>query len=283
MRGAGLLLCASIAALPASLPAGAQEFLDCHFAAGWEQQGAKRQYAADNLFEYKDGAAEGYLSFGFAKMQGITCVSNGDTLDIDVSEMANEDSAYGMFAVNADPEAPIAKLGMGGQVQKQSATFAKGKYYVELTETATNPDKDDAVVMQAFASKIAGLLEGRETPPAILEWFAPEDVVSKRMVPESVLGLSQLKRGYVAKYKVGQAFIVQEDSPEAAAAVMKALRSRFGGSEPAQVADEAFQATDKYLKGICLFRKGKVIGGYANLPSPRQAAENSAKLAARIP
>lgn len=279
MRLPGILLCAALAVIPA----GAQDILDCHFAAGWQQQGAKRQYAADNLFEYKDGAAEGYLSFGFVNMQGITCVSNGDTLDIDVSEMANADSAYGMFAANADPEAPIAKLGMGGQVQKQSATFAKGKYYVELTETTTNPDKDDAATMQAFASKMAAMLQGRETPPIVLDWFVPEDVVSKRMVPESVLGLSQLKRGYVAKYKVGQAFIVQEDSPEAAAAVMKALRSRFDSSEPAQVSDEAFQATDKYLKGICLFRKGKVIGGYANLPSPLQAAENSAKLAARIP
>ena len=279
MSGAGLLLCASIAALPA----GAPEVLDCHFAAGWEQQGAKHQYTADNLFEYKDGAAEGYLSFGFVKMQGITCASKDDTLDIDVSEMADEDSAYGMFAVNADPDAPVTQIGMGGQVQKQSATFAKGKYYVELTETTSNPDKDDAAALQAFAAKMAGLLEGRETPPATLDWFMPDDMVSKRMVPESVLGLSQLKRGYVAKYKVGQAFIVQEESPEAAAEVMKVLRTRFEGSAPAQVGDEAFQATAKYLDSICFFRKGKILGGYANLPSSQEAAADAAKLAARVP
>ncbi len=279
MRAAGVMLCALLVAVPV----GAQDFLNCHFAAGWEQQGAKRQYASDNLFEYKDGAAEGYLSFGFVKMQGITCTSGGNTLDIDVSEMTDADSAYGMFAANADQDAPIVRLGMGGQVQKQSATFAKGKFYVELAETATNPDKDDTATMQAFASSIVALLDGRETPPAILEWFVPDDIVSKRLVPESVLGLSQLKRGFVAKYKQGQAFIVQEESPESAAAVMKTLRARFEGSASAQVADESFQATAKYLNGICIFRKGKIIGGYANLPASQDAAALAAKLVARIP
>ncbi len=279
MKLTGVLFCALLAAGSA----GAQDFLNCHFAAGWEQQGDKRQFVADNLFEYKDGAAEGYLSFGFIKMQTVTCASNGNTLDIDVSEMTDADSAYGMFAANADPSAPIAKLGMGGQIQKQSATFAKGKYYVELAETATDPEKDDTATMQAFTAKMLGMLEGRETPPAMLDWFVPDHVVSKRMVPESVLGLSQLKRGYVAKYQQGQAFIVQEASPESAGAAMKALRARFEGAVPATVGDEAFQASAKYLNGICIFRKGKFIAGYANLPTAAEALAQATKLDARIP
>lgn len=279
MKLTGVLLCALLAAGSA----GAQDFLNCHFAAGWEQQGDKRQFVADNLFEYKDGAAEGYLSFGFVKMHTVTCASNGNMLDIDVSEMADADSAYGMFAANADPSAPIAKLGMGGQIQKQSATFAKGKYYVELAETATDPEKDDTATMQAFTTNMVELLEGRDTPPAILDWFVPDNVESKRMVPESVLGLSQLKRGYVAKYQQGQAFIVQEQSPESAAAVMKALRERFEGAASVQVSDEAFQATAKYLNGVCIFRKGKFIAGYANLPTSAEASAQAARFAARIP
>jgi hypothetical protein len=87
----------------------------------------------------------------------------------------------------------------------------------------------------------------------------------------------------VARYKQGQAFIVQEDSSEAAAAVLKSLREQFEGATPVKVGDEAFQATAKYLDGICIFRKGKTIAGYANLPEPRDAAAQAAKLAARIP
>ena len=208
MRAAGLLL----AVLLAAGTAGAQDYLNCHFVPGWEPSGAKRQYAADNLFEYKDGGAEGYLSFGFVRMQGITCATGANTLDIDVSEMPDADSAYGMFAANLDSSLPIAKIGMGGQIQKQSASFAKGKYYVELVEVAANPDSDDSATMQAFVAKMLEHLEGRETPPEALDWFPKEDLASIRLIPESVLGLRELKRGYVAKYKQGQAFIVQEES-----------------------------------------------------------------------
>jgi len=279
MKTSGLLL----SVLLAAGTAGAQDYLNCHFVPGWEPSGAKRQYAADNLFEYKDGGAEGYLSFGFVRMKGITCAWGANTLDIDVSEMGDADSAYGMFAANLDSIMPIAKLGMGGQVEKQSASFAKGKYYVELVEVVANPDSDDTATMHAFATKMLEHLEGRETPPEVLEWFAKENLASIRLVPESVLGLRQLKRGYVAKYRQGQAFIVQEESPEAATAVLKSLREQFEGAIAVKVGDEAFQAKAKYLDGICIFRKGKTIAGYANLPEPQDASTQAARLAARIP
>jgi hypothetical protein len=261
----------------------AQAYLNCAFAPGWVQSGAQRQYVADNLYEYKDGAAEGYLIFGLVRMQGITCQSGGDTLDIDVSEMGDADSAYGMIAANLDPSMPIASLGMGGQVHRQTASFAKGKYYVEIVETAANPDKNQSAMLKALATAMLEHMEGRDTAPEALQWFPKEDLVSIRLVPVSVLGLSQLKRGYVAKYKQGQAFLVADDSPQAAAAVMKSLRERIGGDSPTQIGDEAFQSQGKYLDGICIFRKGRYVAGYANLPESQQAASQAAKLAARIP
>ena len=38
-----------------------------------------------------------------------------------------------------------------------------------------------------------------------------------------------LKRGYVAQYEYGKAFLVKEASPEAAAGVLEKLRARFSG------------------------------------------------------
>ena len=279
MKGGGLLL----AILLTAGMAGAQDYLNCHFAPGWEQTGAKRDYVADNLYEYKDGNAEGYLQYNFVRMQGITCQSSGSTIDIDVSEMSDADSAFGMFAANRDPSLPTVKIGMGGQVQKQSASFAKGKYYVEIVEVATDADGDQSAMLKAWAGKMLERLEGRDTSPEALEWFPKEDQTSARMAPESVLGLKLLKRGYVAKYKQGQAFIVLEASTESAAEVMKKLRELFQGASPVPVGDEAFQAKAQYLDGVCIFRKGRYLGGFANLPEPREAATLAGKLAARIP
>jgi hypothetical protein len=263
--------------------AGAQDYLNCHFARGWEPSGTKRSYVSDTLYDYKDGGAEGYLIFGFVRMQGITCASGGNTLDIDVSQMADTDAAYGIFAANRDLRLPVVRIGMGGQVQSQSASFARGSYYVEIVEVASEPNHDDSTVMRVFATGIESRLQGRDTAPEALQWFPQEGLASVRLVPESVLGLKQLQRGYVATYAQGQAFAVQEASPQAATDTLKSLRERFDGATPAAVGDEAFEARAKYLDGVCIFRKGRYVAGYANLSVSGQAVALAAKLAARLP
>ncbi|HTM17699.1 MAG TPA: hypothetical protein VL135_12370, partial [Terracidiphilus sp.] len=104
-----------------------------------------------------------------------------------------------------------------------------------------------------------------------------------KLVPESVLGLRILKRGYIAKYATGQAFIVVDQSAESAAEVMNKLRARFDGLTPVNLADEAFEAKVPYLEGICIFRKGRIIAGYTNLLDPKAATVQAAKLLERIP
>ena len=279
MKTAALLL----AILAASGMASAQDYLNCGFAPGWEQTGPKRQYTPDTLYEYKDGGAESYLLYGFVTMQGVDCKSGADTMSIDVSQMNDADSAYGMFTANRDPNLPNVKVGMGSQVQMQSAILAKGKYFVEVAQVTANPSSDNHVMLKALLAKIADRLEGQTTIPETLAWFPQENLTSAGLIPESVLGLKLLKRGYVAKYKQGQAFIVLEASPESAAEVMKKLRARFDGATDAKVGDEAFQAKAQYLGGLCIFRKGKMLAGYANLPDPQAAVTLAAHLAARIP
>jgi len=271
-----------LAALLTASAAGAQSSVQCSVAPGWQAQGAARAHTADNLFEYKDGGAEGYLQFGFTSLHGATCVKDGTTLDIDISEMADADSAYGMLMANVDQSQPMEKVGMGAQVLRQSALAAKGKYYLELTETAAKADADDAVFLRGLATKILAGLEGSEAPPATLGWFVPDDLVQVKMVPESVLGLKQIKRGYAAKYKQGQAFIAEQASVDEAEALLKTLHEKFAGT-PVQLGDKAFTATAKYLNGICIFRKGKVVAGTANLPDADAALAAAKKLNARIP
>lgn len=267
----------------AAATAAAQQYLNCHLVPGWEQSGTARQYTADNLYDYRDGAAEGYLIYGFVRMQGIDCSAGAVTLSIDVSEMGDADLAWGMFAANRDPLKPIDPIGMGGQLLPQSLLFAKGRYFVEIVETDGNPAGNQTAALRAFAAKLIPLLEGRQTPPEALRWFPNESQTSVNLVPESVLGLRILKRGFVAKYQQGQAFLVVEESPQAAAEVMKKLAGRFADVASVPIADEAFAGKAPYLDGICVFRKGNTIGGYTNLPEAGKAASLAARLADRIP
>jgi hypothetical protein len=265
-------------AVASAAPAG--DVAECRLVAGWQQQGGARHYTADNLFEYLNGSAEGYLLYGFVQMQGVTCQAGGDSILIDVFEMADPDSAYGVFTANLDPRLPIEKIGMGGQIMPRRALFCKDKYYVEL---AANPEKGQMAALRAFVREAEKRMPGRSTPPAVLSWFPTAKLASVRLIPESVLGLRLLKRGFVAHYEQGQAFVVIEQSPESAAAVLSKLRQRFGEATPAQIADEAFQADDQYLGGLCMFRKGRYIGGFANMPDAKDATTRAAALAEHVP
>ena len=277
LRFALLLLVCVLGVAPL---APAADVANCSLVAGWQQAGAMRHFNADNLYEYMDGNAESYLAYGFTQMQGVTCKSGENTLVIDISEMVDADAAYGIFSGNRDPAHPLEKIGMGGQILPRRGTFAKGNYYVEISAT---PDPDYTPAITAFIAGMEKLLEGRSTPPDALAWFPPEKLVSARLIPESVLGVRLLKRGYVAIYDQGKALLVLETSPQSAAAVMTKLRQRYPNAQAAQVADEALQLQDKYLGGVCFFRKGTYIGGYANMPDGTMATAASANLAARVP
>ncbi len=254
----------------------------CSLVPGWPQDGPARTFNGDNLFEYMDGNAEGYIAYDFVKMDGVTCKKDGVTLVFDVSEMANGEFAYGIFMSNRDPRRPVEKIGMAAQITGRRGVFVKDKYYVEI---AANPEGDYSAVIRQFLTAMAAQIPGEAKLPTLLTWFPTDqlDESTLRLVPQSVLGLGILKRGYIAQYPYGKMFIVTEASPESAAEVLKKASGRMTGSTPVQVGDEAFQANDKYLGKLCFFRKGKYVAGIANVAESGDPVAFAKVLAGRMP
>jgi hypothetical protein len=268
--------------LAAILPAVAQEKAAapvCTLAPGWTQSGQARYYTTDDLFEYMDGNSEGYFSYNFQNMHGVTCKKGASTFVIDISDMGDADSAYGWFSANRDLREPAYQVGSGGQIVARRLIFAKGKYYAEI---AAEPDADHKADLRQWASALDKLLVGSSAPPEALSWFPTEKQQRLRLVPQSVLGLRILQRGYLAEYDFGKAFVVLEETPASATEVMKQFQARYPGATPAKLGDEAFQATDQYLGRIFAFRKGRYIAGYAVTGEGADPAALSGQLAPKI-
>jgi hypothetical protein len=252
---------------------------DCGLLAGWQQHGPDRTYEADTLFEYMDGNAEGYLIYGYKKLQGVTCEKDGDRVLIDVHEMDGSEAAWGIFAAIRAMDQPIEAIGTVGQVSARKAAFVKDRYLVEL---AAESDADHALLLRQTALAMEKRIPGSTALPAEVAWF-PQGSQSLRLVPESVLGIRLLKRGFVAQYTAGKAFLVPEASPDAAAATLGKLRARFGETSPIAVGQEGLTAKDKYLGEVAVFRKGRYVGGYANVPDGPNAVSLATALAANVP
>ena len=239
---------------------------DCGVVPGWTQKGPLRSYEPETLFDYMNGNAEGYHAYGFVFMKGVTCVNDaGDQLVIDISELGDADHAWGIFIANRDVRSPNEPIGVVGQVHPRQATFVKDRYYVEI---AASPAGDHTGPLRAFTSALAARISGRTTPPEEAGWFPEEGLEpdSVRLVPQSVLGLRALRRGFLAQYPQGRAFVVTEDSAEAATATLEKVRGQFAGAVDLEgIGDAGFTATDEYLGGLVVFRKGMRIAGVANL------------------
>ena len=251
----------------------------CGMVPGWTQAGDARYYTSDNLFEYMDGNSEGYFSYNFQTMRGVTCKKGDKTFVIDISDMSDADDSYGWFSATRDMRQPAYDVGAGGQIVPRRLIFTKGKYYVEI---AAEPEGDHTADLRLWAAALAKSVEGSTSPPSALSWFPTEKQQSLKLAPESVLGLRLLKRGYVAQYDYGKAFVVFEDTPDSAAAVMQKLREHFGDATPAKLGDEAFGTTDKYLGRLCFIRQGRYIAGYSVTVDGMDPAALSAALAAKI-
>jgi len=251
----------------------------CGLVAGWTEQGQPRYYTSDNLFEYMDGNSEGYFSYNFQDMRGVTCKQGETTFVVDISDMGDPDNAYGWFSATRDLRQPAYQVGAGGQIVPRRLIFAKGKYYVEI---AANPEGDFTAPLKQWAAALEKLVPGSSTPPAALAWFPTEKQQLLKLAPESVLGLRILKRGYVAQYDFGKAFVVFEDTPDSASAVMQSLRQRFGTTTPVKLGDDAFQAVDTYLGRLCFVRTGHYIAGYAISAAGVDPVALSAALVAKV-
>lgn len=266
----GLLLTALLAAAP-----------DCTIAPGFAQQGKPHEYDVETLYDYINGNSEGYFLYGFKRMKGMECAKGGLKMVIDVSEFQSAELAYGMFTGNADPRIAQEAIGAVGQVTPTKVTFAKGVFYGEVS---IEPQGDHSAILREAAKALAARLEGSTEAPTAFEWFPKEGVQpgSPRLIPQSVLGLKMLSRGYLAQYEDGRAFVVTEASAAAATALFGKLKERFAPAGAATVGEESFTGEDRFLGKFCFFRKGARVGGYVNAKAANPA-ERAKLVAGRLP
>jgi hypothetical protein len=202
-------------------------------------------------------------------------------LVFDVSVFKDHESAYGMFTGNLDTREPVLKIGGGGQVTARKAVFTKGVHYVEI---AAEPEGEHSALLKDIITSFEKTFQGETTPPPQIAWFPVEGIRPgfPRLVAQSVLGLRMLRRGYLAQYDRGRAFVVEEASEQAARELVAKLKERFIPTGEIAVGADGFTATDRYLGRLCIFRVGNRIAGWTSLAEGADAAKVAAEIASRL-
>ena len=197
--------------------------------AGWTQPGEVMIYDADNLWEYINGAAELFVSYGVQSCR-TTDLSSGDlTVTVDLYDMGTPLNAYGVFEREGSGESVEVSEATAALVSPPyQALLLKGSTYAKV-----NVFEGELTLAagQELLEALAASLPGESSLPSELQLLPSVGRVpgTEAYQAEAFLGLTELADCVFAEYALAgedpwQGFVV---IPEAASSVWDALAAEW--------------------------------------------------------
>lgn len=116
---------------------------------GWVVE-EKNHYNRDNLYDYIDGGAELYLSYGFKEMVNFTYNRQDQpSLIVDIFNMGSSENAYGVFTYSR--ETVDSSFGQGSQYSPGLLLFWKDRYYISILASPETTESRKALFSLASA------------------------------------------------------------------------------------------------------------------------------------
>ena len=242
--------------------------------AGLKPMSATEFYAPDNLFEKIDGRAPAYLGFNFQQLRSRSfSVAGADGSYVDVFEYRFDTpiNAFGMFALERDPQGRPLDFAPDGYSGEMGFFFRQGARYVQIIASDQKPKTMELAKAlaqdraKALPADNAGLDARRRLPATGL---VPESV---SFVQDNAQGQAFLKNVFQADYQFAGKklpFFLMLATPEDAAAAWKAFQDfagKFGGKVtvlPEVNRAKVFQAENFGTWKVIYQRDGEIGGVY---------------------
>jgi hypothetical protein len=185
----------------------------------WERDGSPQEYRGDNLYEYINGGAEIYHDYGFTRVVVQDFKNkNGKSISLEIFEMEDTESAYGIYTFKTSFEGKMVRLGSDGQLADYYLNFWKG----DLLITITGFDEDEETIqgLQELARAVDAKIKiGGERPglvsvlpeeglfPASIKYFQG-NLGLYNSYPFFTKDVFRLKEGIKAVYEGGYAVYI---------------------------------------------------------------------------
>ncbi len=243
-----------------------------------------RAFVAENLWEYINGGAEGYLVYDF--QQVVTAdyehPEAGLQAVVDIYRMRNALCGFGIYSAERANGARFLEVGAEGYLTANALNFWKGSYYVKVT--AYQEGERVAAPLEELARAVEARIGSGEAAPPELQAFPPEGLVphSTRYLARDVLGQSELRNGFTADYKLDdrefKLFFVTAEGVEQSAKnyqLYKDFMQQYAKNLVDHSEEETpwFTAVDPYYGQVVTMRMGDVMLGVLGLDDPELVNE----------
>jgi hypothetical protein len=245
---------------------------------GWAQSQQPRSFNPGNLWEFIDGAADGYLTYGFQEVvtADYTQEGTGYQTVLDIYQMKDPLNAFGKYSEERNPEYQFLKVGNEGYSGGTSLNFWSGPYYVKITVF----DDKEAIKqeMAKLANAVAGKITAPAAEPAEVSFFPKANQLPHTIayIPKDVLAQSYFTNGFQAMYKAGdkeyKMILVSLDDPAGARNALGLYRQFLskGGKDVKDLkapGDGGFSGQDSFYGNMAAIRAGKNIIVALGVPS----------------
>ena len=233
---------------------------------GWEKDGALQAYRGEDLYEYINGGAEIYHEYGFRQVvvQDFKR-KDGKSISVEIFEMEDSGSAYGIFTFKTNPEDRKISLGSEGLLSDYYLNFWKAQYLVTLT--GFDEDEETVRELQNIAHSVDTKIEADGNRPSLVSAL-PDEGLERASLKyfEGNLGLYnsypfftedvfRLKEGIKGDYKGGYSlYIIKSRTAEKGPVHFDELKRSFEESSRYN----HFRSLDEFIFRV-EDRKGKQL------------------------
>ncbi len=169
----------------------------------YQRVGQIRHYSKENLYEYINGHAEYFISFGFIKLAVADYSSevpekNTPEFVVDIYDMGKIESSFGILMGESGENFTPLEIGFRGFLTQKTLNFVKGPYYIKISAY------NESAPIVKFARELEKLLGDHENSIPQIEKFPKSGSVSNsvRFFKENYNGLSFVSNVFEQEYKV---------------------------------------------------------------------------------
>jgi hypothetical protein len=235
---------------------------------GWFLTEVPRTYVPGTLFEYINGAAESYLSYGFRELlvADYKRESAAATLTVEIYDMDKDTQAFGIYGAERYPGSRFLKIGNQGYEEDGTLNFIVGRFYVKLLCFSCGPNAEET--LSSLARQIETRVKEKGRLPRLFDVFPPQGRIaySEKFVLQNVLGYGFLHDGYIVSFRVNgqefEAFILEGKSEQEAAEMLaRFLENQKKVNQVPERADFGYHLRDRYMGHVYLALKGNYLLG----------------------
>ncbi len=259
--------------------AGAEKalFLKDTFPDGFKLKEPVRFYNQGDLYEYIDGQAVFYISYGFKRLEHGVYVSGGKEYTVDVYELASRLSAFGAYRQQRDESSGELGAGVEGSTIEYLTTFYKGSSYIEIIPAGS--ESEDVPTMKKLAGHVAAAIPGETELPPEVGLFPQKDLLpgTERYVDENLLSYSVMGRGITANYNQGadtelRVFLALPPDREAAKKVYDGVLEKIKNTSLQKLEKAEGIMGDSPYRGVALmYLRDRFVFGCLNVKNEENA------------